>query len=317
MMVGSMCLHGAGETAKPSLIAITVNILNVAFSWALSGADVRIGGAVVENPFPFDMHVIGIALGTSLSYAVGALLTVGILIRGVKDLRLHAAEMSPDGAMVRRLVRVGVPTFFEGLSMWAVNLFVLLFIGIIALDSAEGAGLQGAHIIAVQWEAFSFLPGFAIGTAAGALAGQYLGAGNPQMARRAVLVCTGIGIVLMGTLGIVFMVGGRWLTAIVSTEPVHLEHAPRLLLICGVTQVFFASAMVIRQGLRGVGDTRWTLVITTVSSYGVRLPAAWILGVVMGWGLEGIWIGLCGELAVRAMLFAARFLHGGWTRLEV
>ncbi|MHC5004950.1 MAG: MATE family efflux transporter [Planctomycetota bacterium] len=128
---------------------------------------------------------------------------------------------------------------------------------------------------------------------------------------------SGIGIVLMGTLGIVFMVGGRWLTAIVSTEPVHLEHAPRLLLICGVTQVFFASAMVIRQGLRGVGDTRWTLVITTVSSYGVRLPAAWILGVVMGWGLEGIWIGLCGELAVRAMLFAARFLHGGWTRLEV
>ena len=55
--------------------------------------------------------------------------------------------------------------------MWAVNLFVLQFIGIIgarAGDGAAGEGLQGAHIIAIQWEAFSFMPGFAIGTAAGA-----------------------------------------------------------------------------------------------------------------------------------------------------
>jgi Na+-driven multidrug efflux pump len=201
--------------------------------------------------------------------------------------------------------------------MWAVNLFVLLFIGLIATRTGDGEGLQGAHIIAVQWEAFSFMPGFAIGTAAGALAGQYLGAGNPAMARRAVVVCTAIGVTLMGGLGVVFILCGGWLTAVVSSEPVHLEHTPRLLAICGATQIFFASAMVIRQGLRGVGDTRWTLFITTVSSYGVRLPAAWLLGVVLGWGLEGIWIGLCGELGVRALRFAARFASRGWERIEV
>ena len=75
--------------------------------------------------------------------------------------------------------------------------------------------------------------------------------------------------------------------------------------------------MVVRQGLRGVGDTRWTFMITTVSSYGVRLPASYLFGVTLGMGLEGIWIGLCGELVIRAALFSARFLHGGWKRLEI
>ena len=89
------------------------------------------------------------------------------------------------------------------------------------------------------------------------------------------------------------------------------------LAICGTVQAFFALSMVIRQGLRGVGDTRWTLFITTASSYGLRLPACWFLGVHLDWGLPGIWIGLMGEVVVRGLFFLARFLHGGWAKVRV
>jgi Na+-driven multidrug efflux pump len=175
-----------------------------------------------------------------------------------------------------------------------------------------GEGLAGAHIIAIQWESFSFLPGFAIGTAAAALVGQFLGAENIRMAKRAVLICTGIAVVLMGLLGVVFMVFGSPLTAMISSQPPHLLLVPDLLFICGTTQVFFAISMVVRQSLRGAGDTVWTFLITTISCYGIRLPAAWVLGVVFDYGLAGVWIALCGEIVVRAGLFLARFLHGGW-----
>lgn len=312
MMVGSMCLHGAGETTKPAVIAVGINVVNIGFSWMLSGADIAIGSLSITNPFSFDLWVNGIAIGTALSYLVGAVLIIAVLVRGVKDLHLERPELSLDRSMAPRIVRIGVPSFLEGISMWTVNLLVLILIGHLADD-----GLQGAHIIAVQWEAFSFLPGFAIGTAAGALAGQYLGAGNPRMARRAVVVCTAMACVVMGLLGVVFMVAGTPLTKVISTEAIHLEMVPKLLFIAGVTQVFFAITMVVRQGLRGVGDTKWTLFITTVSSYGVRLPAAWLLGIVFGLGLPGIWLGLCGEFLVRAALFTARFLHGGWSRVRV
>jgi putative MATE family efflux protein len=321
MLVGAMCLHGAGETTLPSLISVGVNVVNVVASWALSGVDLRFGDRTLVNPFSFDWNVAGIAAGTSLGYLFGAAATAWVLRRGVKDLRLDPGDVRPQRAMSGRIVRVGLPGFLDSLMMWSVNLLVLLLIGMIAVGAATAGepqeGLQGAHLIAIRWESFSFLPGFAMGTAAGALAGQYLGAGRPDLARRAVLACTGIGCVLMGGLGVVFMVGGEWLTAIISTQEIHLREAPPLLFICGLVQVFFATTMVMRQALRGAGDTRWSFLITTASSYGVRLPAAWLFGVALGWGLTGIWIGLCGELVVRAALFTARFLHRGWERVVV
>jgi len=332
MMVGSMCMHGAGETLKPSLIAVAVNVINIVLTWILSGVELAFGPPddrwIMPNPFPFDpeqVGVIGIAAGSGLGFFCGALMTLYVLFRGVKDLRLEVSHLPFDGSMIWRFVRIGVPNFFEGMAMWAVNLFVIRFIGQIAVAQAEAGevtgevaeGLHGAHMIAVQWEAFSFMPGFAIGTAAGALAGQYLGADNARDARKAVLICTIIGSVIMGLLGLVFIFGGEFLTGIISHDPVHLAETPRILFICGLIQIFFAITMVVRQALRGVGDTTWVLIITVVSSYGVRLPAAWLLGVYFGYGLAGIWMGLCGELVVRAMLFLARFLHGGWQHIRV
>ncbi len=317
MMVGSMSLHGAGETTKPAYIAVFLIVINILFSWALSGADITFGNWVLTNPFSFDMNVDGIALGTALSYVIGGVLILSLLRKGVKDLRLEVRELPLRRSMSWRIFRVGAPNFCEGISMWAVNLFVLMIIGDIAARTDSGAGLQGAHIIAVQWEMFSILPGFAIGTAAGALAGQFLGADNPRMAKRAVLICTGIACLFMGIVGVIYATCGQQMTLIISSEAIHQKHVPNLLFICGITQVFFAITMVFRQGLRGVGDTTWVFVITTVSSYGVRLPAAWFFGVHLEYGLEGVWIALCGELIVRAALFSARFFHGGWQNKKI
>ena len=56
---------------------------------------------------------------------VGAALTLLVLKRGVKDLRLRARELPIRRVMAMRIIRVGVPSFMEGISMWAVNLLVL------------------------------------------------------------------------------------------------------------------------------------------------------------------------------------------------
>jgi Na+-driven multidrug efflux pump len=286
----------------------------------LSGVELTFGNFTLSNPFSFDWHVEGIAAGTAISYLFGGAATLVVLIRGVRDLKLEGKHLPIDPRMCRRIVALGVPNFLEGMAMWGVNLFVLIFIGWIAkneIDVADGQGLQGAHIIAVQWEALSFLPGFAMGTAAGALAGQYLGARNPHMASKAIVACIGVACAIMGLLGVLFMTQGELLTSIISTEPVHMKHVPNLLYICGTIQAAFAVAMVTRQGLRGAGDSMWPFLITSVSSYAVRLPLAWYLGVHLELGIEGIWLGLCGELVVRGALFLGRFMHGGWKRREI
>lgn len=322
MTVGAMCLHGAGESVKPTTIAVVVNIVNAVASWLLSGVVLRFGSTSLPNPSPLDPEiwgVRGIGAGTAAGYAVGALLTLLLLRRGVKDLRLHGRHMRWRGHLSWRIARVGIPSFFEGMTMWSVGIFVTLFIGMIARRGGPDSesGLIGAHSIAIQWEAFSYLPGYAIGTAAAALAGQYLGARNPEAARRAIRVCAWLGAAIMSVFGVMFALFGTELTRIISSQPVHLDLVPKCLLICAFAQPFFSLSMTVRQGLRGAGDTAWVLYITMFSTWCVRLPAAWFFGVFMDWGLPGIWVGLCGELVVRGLLFLARFIWGDWTRIVV
>lgn len=324
MMVGSMCLHGAGETTRPSLIAVGVNIVNIVFAYALSGVDITVGWGgsehTLHNPFPFHLNVVGIAAGAALSSVFGAAATLWIMFRGVKDLKLEWRYMPVDRSIAVPIVRMGVPNFLEGCAMWGVNLFVISFIGQIArrgIENGGGEGLQGAHIIAIQWEALSFLPGFAMGTAAGAMAGQFLGAGNPRMAQRSVIACTAVAVVIMGSMGVLFMTSGRMLTSVISSEEVFLRHTPNMLFICGTIEMFFALALVFRQALRGAGDAMGPFVITAVSSYLVRLPLAWYFGIHLEMGIEGIWIGMCLEIVVRAALFSARFFQGKWKRIKL
>ena len=55
--------------------------------------------------------------------------------------------------MLRRFVKIGLPSFAEGISMWSVNIFILQFIATIGPRGLE-EGLQGVHIVAVQWKHF-------------------------------------------------------------------------------------------------------------------------------------------------------------------
>ena len=135
-----------------------------------------------------------------------------------------------------------------------------------------------------------------------------------KQARKAILACVFLAMVFMGSLGVVMMFAGDTLTAIISTEPIHLQLVPQLLFIAGVTQTGFAVMMVIRQALKGVGDTVWTFLITSFSSWCIRLPAVWYLGVYLDLGLVGIWYALCGEMILRAFFFILRYRQRGWVK---
>jgi Na+-driven multidrug efflux pump len=195
---------------------------------------------------------------------------------------------------------------------------------------------MGAHIIAIRIESFSYLPGFAIGTAAATLVGQYLGAGAPRVARRAILICAGITSALMGVAGIVFVLAPASIVSLISAQPAHLELAPALLFITGWVQVPFGLSIVFRSALRGAGDAKAVAYLMWISTYAIRLPLAYALSGVSlpapTWiapsgiiahpffdhpSLARLWIALCFEIVVRALLYSARFAQGRWATARV
>lgn len=325
------CARGAGDSVSPLMAMVVRNVVNIVASYALSGYSFE----SFENPFPFDLGVTGIAMGTVIGDTAGMGMMLWMALNGRWGITLKRRWLGPHWHTVRRLLRLGLPNFFETFGMWIGNFAVIILVGWLGAASAVeggGNGLLGVHIIAIRVEAFSFLPGFAMGMAAATLAGQYIGAGSEALARAAVLRCAGLAAIVMGIVGALFVRFPFEITAMLSEQEEHLASTPDLLVICGVVQAPFALAIVFRAAMRGAGDVKVVMMLTWISTYVIRLPAAYLIcgvdiplpggGVIqnpspLDWGLNGLWIGLCGELIIRCLIFSARFFFGGWTRVRV
>lgn len=346
---GIACLRGAGDSLRPLWAMAACNLVNILVSFGLAGVPIRtseivdgqtvttvVVPALLENGF----GIYGIALGTLAAHTVGAIIITTMLLIGRGGVTLKRRRMVPHPTTIRRLVRLGLPNFFESLGMWLGNFVIVMIVGWLTVSerlasgASTGEGLFGAHIWAIRIEAFSFLPGFATGMAAATLAGQYLGAGSPRLARLAILRCTMVGAGVMSIMGVAFITLPDQIIGLFTAQESHLRLVPPLLVICGYVQLPFGVALVIRSALRGAGDVTVVMWMTWITTYAVRIPLALLFSGAdiyafdgktrlfenpspFDGGLTGLWIGLCSELAIRGFVFAARFLHGGWATVKV
>lgn len=344
------CLRGAGDSYRPLRAMVVVNIVNIFATWFLSGVDIKTASVVhgetvtrtiLHNPFSFNMGVSGIAIGTVIAEGIGALIILRSISIGTGGVRLTLRRLKPHTITLARLIRVGIPNFMETLGMWIGNFAVMLLVG--KLGSGDGGdgggggggGVLGAHIVAVRIESFSFQPGFALGIAAGALAGQYLGARSPAHAKRSILICTGLASVSMGLTGVLLLLFPTQITGLISSQHTHLQIVPPTLMVAGAVQLPFAIGLVMRGALRGAGDVKWTMYITWLMTYGVRLPLVYLLSGVdltmpawlggqtiinpckFGGTLSWVWAALSFEVIIRGVAFAWRFMNGGWAKVRV
>ena len=335
---GIACSRGVGEAVKPLIIMAIINAINAILTYILAGVDISYTLPGAESPLftipavlEDGMGVRGIALGTCIAWWCGAVMVVLLMSRGISGVRLRAHRLKPHRTTICRLIRIGAPNFFETAGMWLGNFIVFTFLGLAGAEL-----LFGAHVVAIRVESFSFMPGFGMAIAASTLVGQYLGAKRPDLARRAIKRCTLIACAIMGGLGVLYLTVPEFIVSVYSEQEAHRELVPPLLITCGLIQIPFAIAIVVRGALRGAGDTKAVMFITWIAVWGVRLPLAWLgsgvdlpIGDVVlhnpaplhtwfGIGpLLGLWIGLCSELMLRPIPFLVRYLRGKWILVRV
>lgn len=233
----------------------------------------------------------------------------------IQDLHFSAGTLRPDGSVMRRILRIGAPQSMEIAGMWMIHAF-----GIRVIESIPVTGVLGAHILAIRVESLSFLPGFAIGTAAAALTGQYLGAGSRKMAVKAVRMCWLVAVVLMSGMGVVFFFFRRGLIGmLVPGSELHIDLAAPLLVVCAVTQPFFATNIIMKTSMRGAGDTRRVMVWSFGSMLIYRVGVLWWLSVAKAgeFTLTWVWVVLSLDLFTQAILFSILHFRGKWLDARV
>jgi putative MATE family efflux protein len=304
MFAVNAALRGAGDTKTPFIAMLVVNIVNIGTSVLF-----------VFGPEPFGgMGVEGIAFGTVIGWIAGLATVVGQLtFRKSEGLRWRREALVFHFETIVRIWRVGVPQAIEVAGMWLIHSY-----GLRVISKLGQEGALGAHFMAVRLESMSFLPGFAIAAAAAALTGQYLGAGSKEMAKHVVRFAWKLAVCVMFFMGICFVVGREALVGLIAPgSELHVSLAGPLLVVCAITQPFFATCIILKTTMRGAGATRLVMRYAFSSMLFFRIGVLWVLSSFELISLTGVWIVLGLDLVTQSILFTRLHFKGHWLDAKV
>ena len=302
----SAALRAAGDARTPMVLGITTTVLNIVLNVIL------IRGL---GPIP-RFGTAGAAMGTAMAFGLVAVYSLWKFWNGgwvVSFPRHHG--FAPDWEIIRSLFRFGLPTGIQGIAMNVGGVLLLSFIGSVA----HGAEAQGAFAVSYT-ELFSFVTWTSTGLlgAAAAVAGQNLGAGNPDRASGAVHAAARIGLMGAAFLGAFYFLVPRQLLGIFGmNDPVVLEIGVQLLRVLSVSGLFITVALTYTGGLQGTGDTKGPLYISIVSQVLVPLGICFVVRQVGTLEPMHIWLAILTGHATRCVLSVARFNQGKWRRIAV
>ncbi len=305
-LVGGAALRGAGDMRASLVIMLVVNTLNAILSSCL------VFGWGIVKPW----GVSGIVGGTVISRVIGGLLMLVMLLRGRSGLRLQLGELWFRWKSVVRILRIGVPAVVDSACTW-VGHFLFIWVVSHLANGGLGQAIFAAHHIGLGVEALTYLPAVAWGTASATLIGQSLGAGNVSQARRighlAVLQCGGLTVCA----ALFYYFGADLVYRVMSQDQqVRAIGAPALRFVA-FFQVPLGMAIIYIFSLRGAGDTRTPMLFAIGSTLCIRVPLAYLFGIVLEGGLIGAWTGMVVDNSIRAALATYRYSRGGWVHIKV
>lgn len=221
--------------------------------------------------------------------------------------RIFAGLSMPRLAKLASLLKLGLPigaTFFVDVTAFT---FMALFI------ARLGPATSGAHQIAANLAALTFMLPLALGNAASVLAGQALGANDPRRAQHAGLTGMAVALALGAVTSLMLWFGAGTIAGLYSKDNEVRQAATVLIGYVAVYHLFDALQAVAVSLLRGYKKTAVPMVIYAVALWGVGLGGGYLLGLT-DWiarpsGAAGFWLAAILSLALAGVLVAGYFVR--------
>ncbi len=300
--VCGIAFKAAGRPRTPLAVTAFTVVLNIAGNYGLIFG--RLG-------LP-EMGVRGAALATTIASASGALLFQIVLSRPGGELRMRIGDLFRiRTGIFRRLVRVSLPALGEivmNQAGWLLHVFLVTRLGTEAL---------AVFSIGIRTEAISFIPAFSFATVASTLVGQNLGRNHPELARLSLRRASRYALLLMGGMGVVFLLFPDRLVGIFAPKPAVAATAILCVRISSLEQPALALTMTYNGALRGAGDTVSPLWTTAIGTLLLRPILVGIFAYALHGGIAGVWIATIFDWSARATIAILLFRRGRWRRVRV
>ncbi len=285
-------LRGVGESLRPMIFIFITTVLNVAldllfiavFGWGIEGA----------------------ARATVIAQGIGMCVALGYVNNTHPLLSVKKKDLVFDRRLFREGLRIGLPTSVQ---QCAIALGLIALLGIVnsfGTDTLTAYGAAG-KIDAIITQAILTLSG-----ALAAFTGQNIGARRLDRVREGLRFTFGVNILFSAvTFAAVYFFGEDMMRAFTSDQSV-IAIGREYLLIIGGFFVVHGGLNVFNGALRGAGDTLFTMTVSLVCLWIIRIPLAYRLSA--WYGRQGIWWAIGISIAIGLLVTYIYYRTGLWKR---
>lgn len=293
-------LRGIGRTRVTLVLSLVANGCNMLFNFV----------------FVAMMHlgVAGLAMAVAVSQAVGAVMGVLLLRTYRSELRLDMKLLlRPRLSAMRRVTSVSVPFALEGLFFNGGKLIIQTFIVPFGTLQIAANGIISSWI---HW--MEIVPN-ALGQAIVPIVGASLGARDVAYAKRMTRNFVIIGSLSALVVGLLQLAVYPWALESFFHAPEAIHGILWELFIINLVfyPLFFTVQCILPATLRAAGDGKYATLCSLASMWIYRIGLGYLVAVVLGWQIVGLWLVWGTEWGVRGLLFYLRYRTGKWARHDL
>ena len=301
MLTFSAFLRAGAHMKVIMLITGFINVCNIA------------GNAVLINgigPLP-RLGAAGAALSSSIFRVVGMVLMGWMVFRYTQQARVGISLLRPfPKGLLRRLLEIGLPSGGESLSYNLSQTSCLVFVN-----------MMGTYVVTTRMYTVMFANCIYMLISAASQAGQIvvgylvgardLDGANECNKRSLKLFCP----ITVGIAAVLWVIATP-LYGIFSSDERVLALGAQIMAVEVFLEVGRSFNIVLVRNLQAVGDVKFPVLIGIFSQWVIAVGVGYLLGVVLNWGLVGLWVAFALDENFRAVIFLLRWKSGKWRQMK-
>ncbi len=276
-------IRATKDTKTPMFINLGANLLNVVLNYVLI--------------YSAGLGVAGAAIASAISYTLSGCL---MFIAYRKNVLLHWEWkcFKVDRDILTDCAKLSIPVL-------ATNVTSCLgYVVFASLVTGMGTTIFAAHSIAVTAETIFYIPGYGLRTATSTLVGISMGEGNRTKFENTSFISVLLTMGMMVLSGVVLYLIAYPLMCVFTNSTEVARIGAGMLRLVAFSEPFF-GLMVVMEGIYyGLGRTKYTFWVTTLSMWGVRILFTWICVEIWQLGLTEVWYCMIADNVCKALLLA-------------
>lgn len=263
--------------------------------------------------YGFHLGTVGIAVPTLISRLGAAAIILYKLLDNNNPIYVSPAlNIRYDWRIIKRIMSVGIPFALENGMFYGGRIIILSMIATFGTASIAANAVSGTLTL------FQVMPGMALVSGMTVVIARCIGADDIKQAiyfnRKIMLIVyvanTISSLLVLAAMPMALSIYGLSHDAETMTKHIIYLHTVFTILLWPLCYTLPTT-------FRAAGDARFPMWVSSVSMVFFRIAGAYILGIMLDLGVIGVWLGMFGDWAAKAIMFAYRYYTMKWLDYKV